>query len=282
MPSPPGAPLRLSVSIVVHHSSLALLQRLLQSLQRAAAAAHAAGCAGQVSVRVIDNSLDAQYRQRLLELLARTPGGEGFRVDYAGLPDNRGFGAGHNSMIREAESEVHLVLNPDTELAEEALCTGLSRLARAPDIALLSPRVCGPDGAREYLCKRYPSVLVLLLRGFAPEIVRRLFHRRLDAYELRDLCSGEGEADVPLASGCFMLARTAALRAVGGFDERYFLYFEDYDLSLRLAGQGRLVFLPAMQIVHHGGYAAGKGRAHLGWFVRSGIRFFRQHGWRWI
>ena len=79
-----------------------------------------------------------------------------------------------------------------------------------------------------------------------------------------------------------MLLRGAAMRAVGGFDEDYFLYFEDYDLSLRLAREGRLLFDPAVRIVHHGGYAAQKGLHHIRLFVRSGVRFFRRHGWRWI
>ena len=103
-----------------------------------------------------------------------------------------------------------------------------------------------------------------------------------ERYEMRDVCSGEAPVDVAIASGCFMLVRTAALRAVGGFNEDFFLYFEDFDLSLRLAEKGRLVFEPRMHIVHHGGYAANKGRAHVKYFIRSGIRFFNRHGWRLI
>ena len=174
------------------------------------------------------------------------------------------------------------MLNPDAELAEDALRAGLSSLQEDPGIVLLSPRVQGADGAQEFLCKRYPSVLVLSLRAFAPHFIRHLFRRRLHRYEMRDLCSGAEEAEIPLASGCFMLVRSAALQSVGGFDERYFLYFEDFDLSIRLGSQGRLVFNPAIQIVHHGGYAASKGFQHVKYFIRSGVTFFRQHGWRWI
>lgn len=123
---------------------------------------------------------------------------------------------------------------------------------------------------------------MLLLRGFAPGFLRRAFQRRLSNYDMRDVCGAVHTVDVAIASGCFMLVRTSALRAVGGFDSDYFLYFEDFDLSLRLREQGRLVYDPAMRIVHHGGYAASKGRNHLGYFVRSGIRFFHQHGWRWL
>ena len=99
---------------------------------------------------------------------------------------------------------------------------------------------------------------------------------------MRDVCSGAQVVEVPLASGCFMLLRRAALQRVGGFSEAYFLYFEDFDLSLRLAGEGRLLFDPAVRIVHHGGYAAGKGLRHVWLFARSGRRFFHDHGWRWI
>jgi hypothetical protein len=70
------------------------------------------------------------------------------------------------------------------------------------------------------------------------------------------------------------------LRAAGGFDPRYFMYFEDYDLSLRIAAQGTVAYEPAMRIVHHGGEAARKGWRHVGWFVRSAWRFFSRHGWK--
>ena len=237
---------------------------------------------GRVEVDVVDNSRDVQYRECVQQTLAKWPRSDFFQINYRALAENRGFGAGHNHVIPALDSDFHLVLNPDVELAETALSTGLESLRDADDTVLVSPRVTTGDGRREYLCKRYPSVLVLLLRAFAPRVVRNVFHRRLDRYQMRDACSGDRVVDVLLASGCFMLLRTAALRAVGGFDERYFLYFEDFDLSLRLGRQGRLLFNPAVQIIHHGGYAASKGLRHVRYFIASGITFFRQHGWRWI
>lgn len=272
----------LSVSIVVHHSCLEMLERLLHSLARSAELARAADCVDRVLVEVLDNSPDDEYCNKAQAAVSGWPQSAFFQLVYRRLAENRGFGAGHNSAIQHLESDFHLVLNPDAELAEDALRVALSRLQQDPGIVLLSPRVQGADGAQEFLCKRYPSVLVLLLRAFAPDFIRQRFRRRLHHYEMRDLCSGAEEADILLASGCFMLARTAALQSVGGFDERYFLYFEDFDLSIRLGSQGRLVFSPAVHIVHHGGYAASKGFRHLRYFVRSGVRFFRQHGWRWV
>ncbi len=275
-------PVHLSVSIVLHNSSQELLQRALQSLHRSAGVAQQAGCLGRVSVDVVDNSADPAYQQQIVGALVAMPQCDFFRVNYSAQPLNRGFGPGHNSVIESLDSDFHLVLNPDAELADDTLRVGLSCMAGDDSIALLSRRVLGGEGDQEFLCKRYPSGLALLLRGFAPGFARRWFRKRLDRYEMRDVCSGDRQADVVLASGCFMLVRSAALRAVGGFNDKYFLYFEDFDLSLRLGSQGRLVFNPAMQIVHHGGYAASKGWRHVKYFMKSGITFFNQHGWRWI
>jgi GT2 family glycosyltransferase len=277
-----SGPARLSVSIVLFNSAMEMLDGVLQSLYRAARAAHAAQCVDHVLVEVLVNSTDPAFRQRAAEAFGSWPQDEFFRVEYKSLPDNRGFGAAHNRAIAHLDSDFHLVLNPDAELAEDALLTGLTCMAEDSSIVLLSPRVRAQHGTQEFLCKRYPSFLVLLLRPFAPRFIRRIFRKRLHRYEMRDQCSGDAEADILLASGCFMLIRTPALQAVGGFNDNYFMYFEDFDLSIRLGSQGRLVFNPAIQIVHHGGYAARKGMQHVKYFVRSGMKFFRQHGWRWI
>ncbi len=117
------------------------------------------------------------------------------------------------------------------------------------------------DGRRQYLCKRYPTVLDLALRGFAPAWLQRRLQTRLDRYELHEQAGDAVLWDPPIASGCFMLCRRAALEQVGGFRPDYFLYFEDFDLSLRLAAVTRLAYAPQVRIVHLGGHAARKGSA---------------------
>lgn len=275
-------PVNLSVSIVLYNSDLDLLRRTLSSLRDSARDARDAGYVARVAVELVDNASGPSYREALGQELRNWPRDDCFSLSYSPLPDNRGFGHGHNSAIARVDSQFHLVLNPDVELQSDALRAGLARLMQGAEIVLACPRVSGRSGEQEFLCKRYPSVLVLLLRGFAPVFAQRLFRRRMASYEMRDACSGDRPVDVSIASGCFMLLRTAAVQAVGGFDDAFFLYFEDFDLSLRLGRQGRLVFDPAIAIVHHGGYAASKGRHHLRYFIQSGLRFFNRHGWRWV
>jgi GT2 family glycosyltransferase len=251
-------------------------------LHRSAQAAFQANCLARVTVYLIDNLSQESYRAELIQEIAGWPQSEFFDIQYLPLASNRGFGAGHNEVLQRLASDFHLVLNPDVELQDDTLRTGLTLLLGNEDVALTSPKVFSGGGDQEFLCKRYPSVLVLLLRGFAPRFLRRLFRQQLAAYEMRDLCQDEGQVNVAIASGCFMLVRTPDLRAISGFNEDFFLYFEDFDLSLRLGKVGRLVFDPDMRIIHHGGYAANKGRRHLRYFITSGMMFFNRHGWRWI
>lgn len=270
----------LSVSVVLHHSDIDRLEVCLNSLRASIAEAIHRGLLQSARISLVDNSCEERYRlavNGLLDSLAEVPGQTS---ELLSLSENRGFGHAHNRVMDSVPSDFHLILNPDTELEPAALSAGITAIMEEGAV-LASPRVVGADGQQEFLCKRYPSVMLLLLRGFAPGFVRRWFQPRLSEYEMRDVCIGNERADVPIASGCFMLVRVSALRETGGFDDGYFLYFEDFDLSIRLQSRGRLVYVPEMRIKHYGGYAARKGLRHLRHFVASGVRFFHRYGWRW-
>jgi GT2 family glycosyltransferase len=273
---------RLSVSIVLYHSPIELLRSTISSLYEASRTALSEGQLSELMVTLVDNSQCRDYETRVRSTLEGLAFDDFFTLKYTAAAQNGGFGGGHNRVLPELASDYHLILNPDVELTESALAIGLAALRDDSGIALVSPRVLGSTGEQEFLCKSHPSVLVLLLRAFAPTFVRDCFRTRLDAYEMRDVCAGDQPQDVLLASGCFMLLRSRDFAAVEGFKEKYFLYFEDFDFSLRLRERGRIRFLPAMQIVHHGGYAASKGARHIGLFIKSGFQFFNDHGWKWI
>jgi len=193
---------------------------------------------------------------------------------------NLGYGRANNLVLGRLDSDLHLVMNPDVELDHDALSHAVAALREHPDVGLVTPAVFGTDGARQYLCKRFPSVWVLFLRGFAPRSIRIRYAKALDEYEMRDAIGEQFLKGVPLASGCFMLVRTALLAKLGGFDPRYFMYFEDYDLSLRLGREAAVAYVPGARIVHHGGEASRKGLRHVAWFLASAARFFSRHGWK--
>ena len=195
---------------------------------------------------------------------------------------NVGYGSAHNLVISKLTSQFHLLLNPDVVLEKEALITGISFLRKNQKVALASPYAEDGKGDKQYLCKRYPTVFTFLIRGVFPKFLKKIFTKRLANYEMHDLSEKEPSVDIPITSGCFMLLRSESLAEIGGFDERYFLYFEDFDLSLRLGKKGKLAYLPSMRIQHGGGNAGSKGLNHFKMFARSGIRFFNTYGWRFI
>ena len=272
----------LGVSIVLHENSMPALSATLEKLGENLRDATAVGLLAASRVTLVDNASSPTYRSRLEtefshdSLAHRLPGSQ---VQMHLSESNPGFGSAHNFAHRDATEDFLLILNPDVELADGALREGLSYLREHPGVAAINPRSQREDGAREYLCKRYPAFLDLLLRGFAPAGLRRRFERRLARYEYRDLEEAHA-APVELLSGACLLCRRQAFAEAGGFDERFFLYFEDFDLSLRLARAGALHFVPTFRIVHHGGNAATKGWRHRGWFIRSALRFFNKHGWK--
>jgi len=267
-----------SAAIVTFHSNPALLRRAVASLAAAVLAARRAGALGAAKLVVVDNG-PGDDRGSIERALVAWPD-EACAVEIVAGQGNVGYGRANNLALARVRSDLHLVMNPDVELAQDALAAAASTLEAHPEVALLAPAVSAPDGQVQYLCRRYPSVWVLFLRGFAPRALRECFATRLEAYEMRDVIGAGFAPGIPLASGCFMLLRTAAMRAAGGFDPRYFMYFEDYDLSLRMAPHGTVAYEPAVRIVHHGGEAARKGWRHVGWFVRSAWRFFARHGWK--
>jgi GT2 family glycosyltransferase len=231
---------------------------------------------------LIDNGPDNAARGTVESMAAAMHGEAVQPIRVLSGHGNVGYGAGHNLALALAPArDFHLVLNPDVFLEPEAIAQALRFMAKHPDVGLLSPRVVGEDGALQYLCKRYPTPFVLALRGFAPRALRSLFASRLARYEMRDLIDAESVVmDVPIATGAFMLCRTQALARINGFDPGFFLYFEDFDLSLRMAADTRIAYVPAVRVVHLGGHAARKGLAHVRMFAASALRFFRKHGWR--
>lgn len=266
----------LSVSIVIYKPELALLERTVSSLGRAVVGLEGSCCV----LIMVDNSPCPMSPQGRAALEALLPG-ELVKVSWLAGHGNPGYGRGHNLALRTANSACHLILNPDVELAPDALVNALRFLDANPECVLVSPVACWPDGRVQHLCKRFPSPFVLALRGFGADCLKRWFDAPLARYEYRDAPQALTLWDPQLVSGCCMLFRTDVLLRLGGFDSSYFLYFEDFDLSLRAARFGRLARVGEVRVTHHGGNAARKGGRHLWLFLRSAFRFYAGHGVAW-
>lgn len=265
----------LSVSVVVYQSDPDLLRSTLDSLGVALMRLAASTCVvGRPLVLLVNNGCPALEGLRVAELF---PVGVDVRILVG--HGNVGFGAGHNLALRYADSLFHLILNPDVVLGPDSLVQAAAWMESNPSCALLVPGVDGVSSGGSRLCRRYPGISTLLLRCM-PWLARNSWVAgRVAAYEMEAMHeSGEAYLNPDVASGCFMFFRAAILRALGGFDERFFLYFEDYDLVIRTRTLGDVWYVPYIQIRHFGGGAYRKGVRHVTLFVNSALRFYRKHG----
>lgn len=273
-------PSTLSVSVVVYKPATDLLELTLRSVVEAVVHAKREGLLRDTKVWLIDNAETgaAPYDFR--------PAIQASRLETMVCPEviaghgNLGYGRGHNLAIGRTSQDYHLILNPDVILAQDALSESIRFMEANREVGLLAPHASNQNGSVLYLCKRYPTVFDLALRGFAPNLVKRMFASRLSSYELRPGIALGKQSEVEIASGCFMFARTSVLKQVGGFSDEFFMYFEDFDLSLRVSKIAKVVYVPSVRIVHFGGEAARKGFRHIRMFAESAAKFYRRNGWK--
>lgn len=160
---------------------------------------------------------------------------------------NLGFGKGHNIVINHVRSKYHIIVNPDIRVNKDIFDKIEKYMDENPDVVAVTPFVRNIDGTQQFLPKRNPS-MKYMFGGFLEKYSRRC-ERLRNEYTLKNQIV-DRPIDVEFCSGCFMITRTEALLKVGGFDERYFLHFEDADLTRELRKIGRTVYNPHIEVVH--------------------------------
>jgi len=202
------------------------------------------------------------------------------RITYIKAQRNLGYGGGHNVALRRTLefSEFHFVLNPDVHFAPLELEKMICFMRENADIGQLMPSVVDEGGNHQYLCKLIPTPVDLILRRFARGPLRSLFRKRMERFELR-FTGFNRVLDIPFLSGCFMLFRMAALRRIGLFDERFFVYAEDIDITRRMNAEFHTVFFPGACIVHGHARESYKNTRSLWIHMVNSIRYFNKWGW---
>jgi len=259
--------LLLTVSVVTYKPDLIELSSTLNSLVGALSNFDPA----QVAITIVDNSPEDTIAG-LLESELRS-----WKYTLINGHGNIGFGRAHN-LAMKILGQYHLVLNPDIQMEDDALQLAIHFIENNFTCGLLSPHAIWPDGRRQYLCKRFPAVFDLLLRGFTPRIIQEAFDKRLGRYEMRAETQKNVFWNPPIVSGCFMFFRSKILQASKGFNPKYFLYFEDFDLSLRCGELAKVAYVPSIKVIHAGGHASSKGVWHVRQFMRSAALFYATHG----
>lgn len=191
---------------------------------------------------------------------------------------NLGYGRAHNRAIvlARGKAPLHLIMNTDVTLSGDVIDEMASFMDAHPDVGLSAPCIHYPDGSLQTQCRLLPNPINLFGRGF---LDKSPWNRRMNRrYELQDW-GYDSVADIPFLPGCFMLVRRDVLETVGGFDERFFLFAEDLDLSRRIYQISRSVFVPTSLIRHEL-----RSRAQFNWRrhvykVVNFARYFNKWGW---
>lgn len=226
-----------------------------------------------IDLVIYDNGSEADY-------LAKLKNYDFLTVAESG--SNDGFGHGHNQTLLKADYKYALICNPDVIVESNVIGDLLARFKDDPKIAVVVPKVLNEDGSTQFLVRKKLDVFDYFLRFTSIGFVNRRFEQRLAAFECRDL-PDDRNSFIKMGSGCFMLVDLDRYKEIQGFDERFFMYFEDNDLCLRFEKAGyKILYTPFTTVVH----LYGKG-AHRSWklfkiFIQSMVKFFNKWGWRFF
>lgn len=220
-----------------------------------------------------------EFAQRVLkgEPELRQKAGNGFKLIY--LPhDNNGYGGGHNVALKEVmklESKYHLVVNPDVWFGPEVIPQLTKYMEEHEDVGQIMPKVLYPNGHIQRLAKMLPTPFDMFGRLCMPNFVIK---RRNTVFELQQ--SGFTKIlNVPYLSGCFMFLRMSSIKDVGLFDEHFFMYSEDIDLTRRIHQKYKTLYYPEVSIYHT--FTRGSRRSLHLLFVHifSIMKYFNKWGW---
>jgi len=216
---------------------------------------------------LIDNS-----PTKALQVLATHP-----KIEYIFNDANLGYGAGHNIALKKAlnQSRYHIVLNPDVIFEPGAFEKMYAYMEANPEVGHLMPKIRYPNGTLQYACKLLPTPMDLIFRRFLPAPFTK---NRTAYFEMHE--SGYDKImEVPYLSGCCMFLRLEALQKVGLFDEHFFMYPEDIDLTRRIHKQYKTVFYPYAQITHVHERGSYKSAKLLLVHIVNMIKYFNKWGW---
>jgi GT2 family glycosyltransferase len=247
----------LSISIVLHNNEIKMIDEVIHS------------CASsniKPEIFVVDNSSDSRF-----SYLVRDE-----RITYYRTNDNCGFGGGHNIGIKKydilAKFDYHLVLNPDVSFNQEVLTELINYLDANLDVGAIMPRITNFDGSLQFARRLLPAPIDIIMKRLCPmsAVARR--------YEIKDM-EPQSPVEIGGLCGCFMLMRCSELIKSGLFDERYFMYFEDFDLARRISMSSKVIYFPGVS-ARHGANREHKRSFRISFYlISSAIKYYIKWGY---
>lgn len=250
---------KIAASVVTFKTDREELLRCLESLLRD----------GVERVYICDNSPDDSLR----DIVSVSE-----RITYMHNSSNLGYGRAHNAAIRMSLKEnaaYHLVINSDVYFEPGVMEELAGVMEEDAGVVQITPNVIYPDGRVQFACRLLPTPADLILRRFFPVFLSD----RRDCRYLLKFFDRSRSADVPYHMGCFMFFRCSAFEKAGLFDERFFMYPEDIDMTRRMHRVGKTLFWPGATVVHAHRAESYRNLKMLRVHVVNMIRYFNKWGW---
>jgi len=178
--------------------------------------------------------------------------------------ENLGFGKAHNLSLKQELGKYHFFINPDITVKEDVLSQMVDYLEEHTDVVMCMPKILNPDGTEQKLPKEIPTFKRLFLGRLSKKI------RAEYIWQDREL---KEPTEIDFCSGCFFCIRTDVLKKLGGFDERFFMYLEDVDMTIRAKKYGKVMILPQISVTHSWERASAKKIKYLLIHIKSSIIF---------
>jgi GT2 family glycosyltransferase len=251
----------LTVSIVMFCNNIDDLTKVLQSTLRS-------NLVGKVYL--IDNSPTDTLK--ILKKLDQK------RIVYLFQNQNLGFGRAHNKGIKLSEDngyKYHLILNPDIEFERDVLEQLHIYMESNYKCGIVMPKVLYRNGDLQYLCKKIPSAFEMFGKRLPIKSLRLFINNKLELHNF----NYNHILNVPYLSGCFMFCRTSCFKKTGSFDDRYFMYMEDLDLSRTFHKYYETIYNPVVEVTH--GYRS-ESRINIKLLIAlviSAIKYYTKYGW---
>ena len=190
---------------------------------------------------------------------------------------NGGFGTGHNTVLSQLNSKYHAVVNPDITLDTDAISALCFWMEEHPDVVMATPRLRFPDGREQYTAKRVPTMMALLARQLPLPFLKSVENHYLMLDE--DLtCPHE----IDFCTGSFFVIRTDVFQKMGGFDESYFMYVEDADITRKAQQYGKVMYVPITYVYHAWHRDANKKWRNFWMQIRSMFHYWHKWGFRFF
>lgn len=239
--------------IIVNYASKEFLRNCLASLRQ--------NGPSEAEIIVVNN--DPQ--ENLDELLVIFP-----TIKIVENAGNGGFGQANNLAAQKAQGKNLLFLNPDTEIRRAGLVEALTMLTADADLGVIGARLLAENGETQAWCAGVEASLSDLIKN------------NLGWSRSRQIWEKREKTSVDWVSGAAMLVKKEVFMAVGGFDEQFFMYFEDMDLCRRVRTYGKKVlFLPQWEVIHYGGKSQRDKQKQKKYFYTSQDRYFLKNQGRW-